>query len=55
MLDKRNEFGFGEAKPRTGNGRRLFVFGVIPTVEAAWGEDLNNRPPEVVAAIKAAV
>jgi alkane 1-monooxygenase len=31
----------------------LFVFGVIPAVDALWGEDLNNPPPEVVAAMDA--
>ena len=31
----------------------LFVFGVIPAVDMLWGEDFNNPPPEVVAAMDA--
>jgi alkane 1-monooxygenase len=31
----------------------LFVFGVIPAVDAWLGEDFNNPPPEVVAAMDA--
>ena len=31
----------------------LFVFVFIPAVDALWGEDFNNPPPEVVAAMDA--
>ena len=31
----------------------LFVFGLIPLLDAALGEDFNNPPAEVIAALKA--
>lgn len=43
---------------RTGNALAtlipfLFVFGLIPLLDAVFGEDRNNPPPEVVAALEA--